>query len=410
MERRIVTAFFVDVVGSTALTARLGPERFKRTLDRAFLELRAIIEGESGTIANVIGDAIFALFGVPTAHPDDPQRALRAAQACIRWAEERNTALVPLAVRIGVETGEVIVDLVSAEREGHRTSIGNCVNLAARLQQHAEPGQIFVGPTCYEVTTEIATFASLGNVELKGLGSQTVWRLVALGGSFGCARPPLIGRDAEMANLKAAFQRIRLGKNMFAVVSGPTGQGKTRLVEEFLAEIAPDARILQARCRPASELSARSPLRELLAWDGGERSGESLADRLVDLFPDALERERVFTALAHSAGIIVGPELKALPAGQRQDEIENGWRRYLAALARDRPVVLWVDDVHWAEPETVRLVGRMTLGTTIPILVVLTARPEFGAPSELRTDSNRMFMGLDALDESDACSPPRGEH
>jgi class 3 adenylate cyclase len=114
VERRVVTAFFVDVVGSTALTVQLGPERFKRALDQAVRELTTIIEGENGTVANVIGDAIFALFGTPKAHPDDPQRALRAAQACIRWAEWRGAAPVPLAVRIGVETGEVIVDLAAA--------------------------------------------------------------------------------------------------------------------------------------------------------------------------------------------------------------------------------------------------------------------------------------------------------
>src|SRR5215470_8512952 len=137
MERRVVTAFFVDVVGSTALTVQLGPERFKRALDQALFELRAIIEGENGTVANVIGDAIFALFGAPTAHPDDPQRALRAAQACIRWADERGGPTIRLAVRIGVETGEVIVDVAAAGRQGQQTSIGTCVNLAARLQQLA---------------------------------------------------------------------------------------------------------------------------------------------------------------------------------------------------------------------------------------------------------------------------------
>ena len=402
MERRIVTAFFVDVVGSTALTVQLGPERFKRALDQAFLELRTIIEGENGTIANVIGDAIFALFGTPTAHPDDPQRALRAAQACIRWAEGRGGALVPLVVRIGVETGEVIVDVAAAGREAQQTSIGTCVNLAARLQQLADPGQILVGPTCHQVAAELATFIPLGNVELKGLGRQPVWRLIALGDSPARARPPLIGRDAEMARLRAAYRRTLSGRSIFAIVSGPPGQGKTRLVEEFLAKISGDATILQARCRPAAELGAGNPLRELLASGGTDRSGENLAGRLIALFPDVLERDRVFTALAHSAGMIVSHELTALPAGQRQDEIENGWRRYLAALTRDRALVLWVDDFHWGEPEIVRLLGRMTLGAGMPVLVIATVRPEFATQAGLRSGGNRLFIGLDALDGSDA--------
>ena len=111
------------------------------------------------------------------------------------------------------------------------------------------------------------------------------------------------------------------------LVSGPPGQGKTRLVEAFLAEIVAEASILQARCRPAGELGARNPLRELLALGGDDPSSGSLADRLVTLFHDALERDRVFAALAHSAGMIIGRELTALPPDQRQDEIENGWRR-----------------------------------------------------------------------------------
>jgi class 3 adenylate cyclase len=404
MERRVVTAFFVDIVGSTALTVRLGPERFKRALDQAFHELRAIIEGESGTVTNVIGDAIFALFGVPTAHPDDPQRALRAAQACIRWAEGRSRATVPLAVRIGVETGEVIVDLAAAEREGQQTSIGTCVNLAARLQQLAEPGQILVGPTCYQVTAELAAFVALGDVELKGLGRQFVWRLVAVGDSPGRASPPLIGRDSEMARLRVAYQRVQSGRSILAVVSGTPGQGKTRLVQEFLAAIAAEARILQARCRPVAERSSRNPLYELLTSEGADRSAENVADRLVALFPDVLERDRVLAALAHSAGMIVSRELMALPAGQRQDEVDNGWRRYLGALTRDRPLVLWVDDVHLAEPEIVRLLERMTLGTNIPLLVVATARPEFATQAGLRTASNLLFLRLDALNWSDACT------
>ncbi|HKX06728.1 MAG TPA: AAA family ATPase [Stellaceae bacterium] len=401
MERRVVTAVFVDVVGSTALTVQLGPERFKRALDQAFVELSKIIEAEGGTVANLIGDAMFALFGMPVAHPDDPLRALRAAYASLRWAEQRGEASVPLAVRIGVETGEVLVDLTTGERRGQQTSVGTCVNLAARLQQLAGSGQLLVGPTCHRVTADLATYVSIGNVELKGLGEQPAWRLVSVGDPPAHARLPFIGRDAELAVLKVAYRRAESHRSAFAVVSGPPGQGKTRLVEEFLAQIA-HAKVLRARCRPAGELSARSPLRELLTSDGTDGSGESLARRLVGLFPDVLERDRVFTALAHSAGLILSHELTRLPIGQRQDEIENGWRRYFSALARDRPIVLWLDDVHWAEPEIVRLFDRLTLGAGMAVLAVATARPEFATQSGLRAGGDRFFIGLDALTASDA--------
>jgi class 3 adenylate cyclase len=402
VERRVVTAFFVDVVGSTELTVQLGPERFKRALDRAFVELRALIEGEHGTVANVMGDAIFVLFGLPTARPDDPQRALRAAHACIRWAENHAAAPVPLTVRIGVETGEVIVDLSAGDREGQQKSIGTCVNLAARLQQQAEPGQILVGTVCHQVTCELAEFADMGNLNLKGLGNQHVWRLVSPGEPVARARPPLVGRESEMARLRSAFARARRAHSVFFVISGPPGQGKTRLVEEFLAEITAEAFILQARCRPAAELTAHNPLRELLSAWSGNRSVLSLAENLSAFLPDALERNRVSTSLAHSAGLIASHDLAMLPTSQRQDEIENGWRRYLAALGRDRPVVIWIDDIHWGEPEAVRLLQRITIGADLPILVLATARPEFMNWAEYSTDKDRFLISLQALAKGDA--------
>jgi len=402
MERRIVTALFVDVVGSTALIVQLGSERFKRALDQAFLALRAVIEAEGGSVGTSIGDAIFALFGVPAAHPDDPQRALRAAQACIRWSEARDSASVPLAVRIGVETGEAIVDLAGAETERQQTSVGACVNLAARLQQLAEPGQILVGPTCHQITAELAAFTALGEIELKGLGRQPVWRLVALAGSPSSARPPLVGRDAELDRLRLAYRQALAGRSVLAVVYGPPGQGKTRLVEEFVAELGDSAKVLKARCRPAGELGARSPLRELLISVDSGLSADALAEHLVALFADPLERHRVFTALAHSVGLIVAQEISALPAAQRLDEIENGWRRYLAALARLGPLVLWVDDLHWAEGEVVGLFDRLTLSADLPLLILTTARPEFAAPAGWHPGDDRFFVTLDALAESDA--------
>jgi class 3 adenylate cyclase len=402
MELRVVTAFFVDVVGSTALMVQLGPERLKRALDQAFGQLRTVIEAEGGTVANVIGDAIFAIFGIPLSHPDDPQRAMRAAQACIRWAERRRGAPVPLAVRIGVETGEVIVDQAAAARDGLQTSLGACVNLAARLQQLAEPGQILVGPTCHQFTGELAAFVAVGNVDLKGLGRQSVWRLVEVGARTGRADLPLIGRKAEMTRLRLAYRRARSRQSIFTIVSGSPGQGKTRLVEEFLAEIAGDATLLQARCRPGGEQGARSPLRDLLLPDDADQPEQHIADRLITMFSDALERDRVLTALAHSAGVIISRELTALPAGQRQDEIANGWRRYLAALAHDQPVVLWIDDLHWAEPEVVRLLERMPLGLRAPVLIVVTARPEFATQTAAPATSHRIRIWLEALDEADA--------
>jgi class 3 adenylate cyclase/tetratricopeptide (TPR) repeat protein len=407
VERRVITALFVDVVGSTALTVQLGPERFKRALDQAFLELKAIINAEGGTLEKFIGDAIYAFFGAPTAHADDPQRALRAAYACAKWSVAHCKASVPLSVRVGLETGEAIVDLAATETERQQTSVGACVIWAARLQQHAEPGQILVGPVCHEMNAGAAEFVDLGEVELKGLGRQRVRRLVGLVAPSAGVALPFVGRDAELELLRTAYRRARSGRSVLALVSGPPGQGKTRLVEEFIAELGGEAQLVKARCRPAGELGARNPLWELLTSHNLGTSPDGLAARLDGLFPDALERHRVFTALAHSAGLIVVRELSQLSAEQRQDEIENGWRRYFAALARAGPLVVWADDVHWAEGEIVSLLDRLTRGAGMPLLIVATARPAFGAQAALSTGRDRFLITLDALHKAEVDSLAR---
>jgi class 3 adenylate cyclase len=395
LERRVVTALFVDVVGSTALTLELGPERVKRALDRAFGELAALIGAEGGTVEKYIGDAIHALFGVPATHPDDPQRALRAAHACVAWAATAR-ASVPLAVRAGVETGEAIIDLAATETERQQMSIGACVNAAARLQQVAESGQVVVGPTCREATADMAEFAGLGEIDLKGLGRLPAWRLVALLRPQTAGRVPFVGREPELALLRLAYARARAGHGVLALVSGPPGQGKTRLVEEFVAGLGGEPRVVAARCRPAGEAETASPLRQLLA---SESSATSMAGDLTALLPDATERHRVVTALGHSAGLMVSRELAGLPIGQRQDEIVNGWRRYLGVLTRAGPVVVWIEDLHWADGEVVQLLDRLTLGAEMPLLVMATARPELAAEGGLRPGGDRFFLALDALDD-----------
>jgi class 3 adenylate cyclase/tetratricopeptide (TPR) repeat protein len=399
VERRAVTALFVDVVGSTRLTVELGPERLKRTLDHAFAELAARIGAAGGTVEKYVGDAIHAIFGAPTAHPDDAQRALRAAHACVRWAEGRSAAPVPFSVRVGVETGEAIVDLTAAVSDRQQMSVGACVNVAARLQQAAEPGEVLVGPACHETTAETAEFAPLGEIDLKGLGPTAVWRLVQPTPSRAADRVPFVGRDTDLDLLRLAYRRARSGRAVLALVSGPPGQGKTRLVEEFVRGLEGEVEVVAARCRPAGELGARSPLHQLLGPDGVETTASALGERLARLFSDSSERHRVLAALAHSAGLTTSPDLAALPSGQRYDEIANGWRRYLAALAQSRPVAVWIDDLHWADAELIQLLDRLTLGGEARVLVIGTARPEMAAQARLRPGGDRFFITLDALDD-----------
>ena len=387
-----MTSLFIDVVGSTELTVRFGPERLKAALDRAFAELRAVIEGKGGTVEKFIGDAIYALFGAPVAHPDDPERALRAAAGARAWAATRAGTEIPLSVRVGLETGEAIVDVTAASESRQQMSVGAVVTTAARLQQRAEPGQVLVGPVAHDATAEIATFAALGQVELKGLGRIEVFELGDIREGGRQQGLPFVGREAELDLLRHAERRAKT-RSVLALVAGPPGQGKTRLVGEFVASLE-GVRVLEARCRPGGEIGALAPLRELLL---GDRPAADLDAIVGEAISDPTDRSRVADSLAHSAGLRASAGLAAVGKDERADEIANAWRRFLRGLSERGPVAVWVEDVHWAAPEVVSLVDRLSL-TGDPLLVIITARPEFAEEAGLRPSGDRFFIDLGGLE------------
>lgn len=390
-ERRLVTCIFLDIVGSTDLTVRLGPERQKRALDAAFSELKDRIVAEGGTVEKYIGDAVYALFGAPVAHADDPLRALRAALACRSWAAGPAS---PFGIRIGVETGEAVVDLSAVESTQQRMSVGPVVNMAARLEQAAEPGQILVGPTCHAATETTATFRSLGPMTFKGFTEMEVWALEAIGSTTTTIDLPFVGRSSDLEILRLAYARSRQ-RPVLALVSGPPGQGKTRLVKELVDSTGGTTFV--ARFRPAGESGAAAPLRGLLGGPGGSR--EQVGTALVDV-ADPAERERIARAVLHSAGLEQDERLARLPNEERTDEIVHAWRRYFAAGGTPLPVV-WFEDLHWADEETVRLVDRLTLSAG-PLFVIATARPEFAQAAGFRPGGDRFFVELGPLESADA--------
>jgi class 3 adenylate cyclase/tetratricopeptide (TPR) repeat protein len=396
-ERRLVTCMFVDVVGSTDLLTQLGAERLKRELGAAFAELSGIIAAHGGTVEKYIGDAIYAIFGAPVAHEDDPLRALRAAQALREWSQRGPSQRVPFSVRVGVETGEAVIDLEAAERTKQQMSVGPVVNIAARLQQRADPGEILVGPNVREATDGAADVEPLGEQDLKGVGKLAVWRLVAVGTARRASALPFVGRDAELSLLDHAFQRAVKGRSVLSVVSGPPGQGKTRLVQEFLDRRAEGSHVITTRCRPAEEVGVFAPVRAVL----GVTTLDALADQVGRLCSDDVECERVVAGLAESAGIATSRSLSSLPAAEREDEIVQAWRRYVGLLGEDRLVILAIDDIHWADGSLVRLVDRLTFGGP-RVLVVATARPEFAEAAGIRPTGDRFFIELEGLDGEDA--------
>lgn len=394
-ERRLVSCLFIDVVGSTDATVRLGPERMQRLLRSAFAEMSATITDHGGTIETYVGDAIFALFGAPVAQADDAERALRAADACARWSSATAAVDARLAVRVGIETGEALVDLSGVDQH-QRMAIGECVNIAARLQQQGEPGQIIVGPTCHEATKSVATFESLGALNLKGLGEVDAWRFVEFGAADGVPEVEFVGRDAEINILADAFNRAIGGTATLALVVGPPGQGKSRLASEAIRTFGA-VRLLKARCRPGAETGVNTPLRQLLNADLPDATAEDVLERLVSLLGEDDGAEAA-AALCHGAGLAVDERLLTFGRMEQRDLIAGGWRQYFAGLARESSLAIWIEDVHWGDPVLLRVIDQVTADLNAPILVIATARPEFLGSAHLRPSESRLQIDLEPLD------------
>jgi class 3 adenylate cyclase len=397
-ERRVVTCLFLDVVSSTELVGRIGPDRMHDELRKIFAGVRDIVAARGGTIEKYLGDGVLAVFGAPVTHTDDPVRALRAAADCVGMVDRRRPEGLGLVVRIGVETGGVLVGTDAPGAGQDHTLVGACVNVAARLQAAAAPGQIFVGPGCHDAVMDAGEFEDCGSLPLKGVGALPVWRLVRILEVHPTLRPTFVGRTAELEVVRAAYARAQSGHGTLLVVLGPPGQGKSRLVEEFIDTVGPGADVLTARCRPDDESGSETPLRQLLAVEGQELTASAVRERLVPLIPDAGQRERVRESLCHSAGLEVVPRFLTVRASGREGEFALGWRRYLEELSQHRPVIVWIDDLHWAEPNVVRLVDRLTDANASRLFVLATARPELGDSADLRPSADHTQIELGPLD------------
>jgi class 3 adenylate cyclase len=396
-ELKLVTCLFVDIVGSTEATIRLGPERMQRLLSDGFAQISGTIRAHGGVVEKYIGDAILGTFGIPIARPDDAERALRAAEACTAWARAW-AAGGGLAVRAGLESGDLLVDPRATETQ-QRMVIGEAINLAARLQAHAEPGQVIVGPGCHEATAGVARFASLGALELKGLGEVEAWRFESFGETAAESDLEFVGREPELAELRGAFDRARGGAPALALIVGPPGQGKSRLAREVIRR-SDGFRVLEARCRPGTEAGANTPLRQLIEAEVGEASASSVAERMRVLLDEA-DASDIASAVSHGAGIAVDDRLLAISRYEQRELIARAWERYMARVTVDGSLALLVEDVHWADPLLLRVLDYVTSTSAGSLLVVATARPEF-VGTALRPGEGRIQIDLGPLDDDAA--------
>ena len=378
--RRTVTVVFLDLVDSTAITGALDPEAHRRVQGRFFEELRTVLERHGGTLEKFIGDAVMAVFGIPTLHEDDALRAVRAAtevrevMAALN-AELRESWGVELSVRIGINTGEVVS---GDPTTGQRLVTGEAVNLASRLETAASPGEILIGHDTYRLVENATLVEPVEGLELKGLPAPIdAWRVLGvLAGAPSVARrldSPLVGRDRELTMLRQAFERAVADQTcQLVTILGPAGAGKSRLAAELLAGISDEATTLVGRCLPYGEGITFWPVVEVVkraAGLGPALSAEETRSRLESIVGDDPDAPEIVERL----GALLG--LSSDPSGTK--EIFWAVRRLLQALAGRRPLVVAFDDVHWGETTFLDLVDHIADWTRdAPILLLCLARSE----------------------------------
>ncbi len=362
--RKIVTTIFADVVGSTEMGEKLDAETLRWAMQRWFHLVRDAVERHGGTVERYIGDAVMAVFGIPVAHEDDALRAVRAAvdirDADVSLRKELQLARqVDLAVRIGVNTGEAVT---GAATVGGSFTAGDAVNVAARLEQSARPGEILLGRETLRLVAHAVDAAPVVPLTVKGKSAAIeAYRLMRVVPAAP-ARPqrraaPLVDRVDERLQLRDAFERtVRGGSCQVCTVMGVAGVGKSRLVGDVVAELRRDATVASGRCLPYGDALTWWPLMEALGRGG---LLERLAGDDHPAFPRAAE-------LLKPEGDPVAP-----------DEAIWAIRVVLEALARERPLVLVVDDLHWAAPTLLDLLEHLAESVRdAQVLLLATARPE----------------------------------
>jgi class 3 adenylate cyclase/tetratricopeptide (TPR) repeat protein len=383
--RRIVTIVFSDLVGSTALGESLDPEALREVLDRYFDAMRECIERYGGLVEKYIGDAIMAVFGLPRAHEDDALRATLAASAMRAQLASLNEELeaswgVRLTNRTGVHTGEVVTGDPST---GLRLVTGDAVNTAARLEQAAPHDEILLGEPTYRLVSPAATVEQVEPIAAKGKAEAVpAYLLRSVRRTQAIARHPtgtMIGRDAEIDRLVHDFRTVVEQRGCrVATVLGEPGVGKSRLVAELGELVASEARILSGRCLPYGEGLTYWPITEAIREAAGiveDLSRGEATERLRSLVPP-----KDAAAIAARLATLIG--LSADPFSS--EEMTWAIRRFFEHSARDRPLLLVIDDVQWADQALIRSVGHLVdLVREGTILIVLVGRPELDEAIEL---------------------------
>lgn len=413
-ERKFATALFADLVGSTSLAEQEDPEVVQAVVGRTFDRLAEEIARYEGLLEKFMGDAVLAVFGVPRAHEDDAERAVRAAIEMQAVLSELNRSFAAegkpvLAMRIGVEAGEVLVDVERASGPRDRMLTGDAVNTAARLQAAADPGHIVVGPGVYAGTKDVIEYRELEPLSLKGKAEPVpAWRALRIKARTRGERPRLglearlVGRDEELAVLKQTLRRAETeGRPALVTIVGSAGVGKSRLVTELERYVDGLPEVVywrRGRCLAYGNTSysafaeAIKAQCEILEDDPAEVAAKKADAAVRELFGDEA----------------VAPKIRALvgagdPQGTSREDLFEAWRRFLERLAARYPLVVVLDDVHWADDGLLDFVEHVADWAQGPIMLVATARAELfeTRPTWGGGKRNAASIYLDPLSEAE---------
>ncbi len=433
-ERRVVTMLFCDVKGSTAAASGMDPEEWAEIINEAFEQMIPPIYKYEGTVARLMGDGILAFFGAPIAHEDDPQRAVLAGLEIVESFRRsrlatRNSQLA-LDVRVGINTGLVVVGAVGSDMRMEYTALGDAINLAARMEQTAQPGSIQIAEATHKLIAPLFEMETLEAVEVKGKAEPVrAWRVLrakaqpgSLRGITGL-RSELVGREQETAQLRAALAAVQDGRGQIVSVMGEAGLGKSRLVAELRDELAASAdnrlQWLEGRSLSYETAAPYAPFVDILNnclgvqpdRDDDANYGQ-LKRQVAALFPQNADEVAPFLAsvLGLEVAGLDGERLRFLEPPQLRGMTFAHVASYFERLAGDAPLVLFFDDLHWIDPSSLELLeSLLPLTDRAALLIVLAFRPRRQEPSwRLHETAQRDFshryspISLQPLDQQHA--------
>jgi class 3 adenylate cyclase/predicted ATPase len=398
-ERRPLTILFADIAGSTSIAEKLDPEDWTVIVGTAFARLNAVAARYDGTVARLMGDGVLVFFGAPVAHEDDPERAVRCGLDMVRevegiGGEAHGQHQVPLQVRVGINTGPVVVGMVGTDIAREYTAMGDAVNIAARMQTAAPPGGVMITAATYKFVGPLVDAIDAGPLELKGKAEPVrAYQVTGLRAGAVTTRglgtevhSAMIGRDAQLARLRDAFAIVRARQGRVASILGEPGIGKSRLLAELRAHVTetdPSAQWIEARCLSYGRTLPYHLVVDLVRSCVGVAATAdepevraALEQRTRAVFGDAWSDPYAY--LGHLLSIQLDPEVRARMATLEFEAL----KRYASSvigvirgLAASGPVILACEDLHWADASSVDVLQQlMPIANELPLFVVATSR------------------------------------